>query len=116
MIQAIQPANCETPQANSAVATAAYTIGTQTAVATPTFSPAAGSYSTAQQVTISDSTAGAAIYYTTNGTTPTASSTPYTGAITVSATTTIKAIATASGMSNSPVASAAYTINKFGVL
>jgi chitobiase/beta-hexosaminidase-like protein len=105
-----------TGMSNSAVATATYTIGTETAVATPTFSPAAGTYSTAQQVTISDSTAGAAIYYTTNGTTPTASSTRYTGAITVSATTTIKAIATASGMTNSAVANAVYTIKGFGVL
>ena len=105
-----------TGMSDSAVATATYTIGTETAVATPTFSPAAGTYSTAQQVTISDSTGDAAIFYTTDGTTPTASSTPYTGAIEVSATTTIKAIATAAGMSNSAVATAAYTISKFGVL
>jgi hypothetical protein len=103
-----------TGMSNSAVATATYTIATQTAVATPTFSPAAGSYSTAQQVTISDSTAGASIFYTTNGTTPTASSTLYTGPIAVSATTTIKAIATATGMSNSAVATAAYTIKSSG--
>ena len=82
----------------------------------PTFSPAAGSYTTAQQVTISDSTPGAAIFYTTDGTTPTTSSTRYTGAIAISATTTIKAMATASGMANSSVATAVYTIKKFGLL
>jgi Chitobiase/beta-hexosaminidase C-terminal domain len=99
---------------NSAVASATYTIAAEGAVATPTFSPAPGTYSAAQSVTISDSTAGAAIFYTTDGTTPTAASTRYSGVIAVSATTTIKAIATASGLTNSNVASAVYTISKFG--
>jgi hypothetical protein len=94
---------------NSAVASATYTI--QSAAATPTFSPVAGSYSSAQSVTISDTTSGATIYYTTNGTTPTTASTKYTGAISVSSTTTIQAIAVASGFNNSSVASATYTIN-----
>ena len=93
---------------NSLVATAAYTI-TPT-VATPTFSPAAGSYTGTQSVTISDTTSGATIYYTTNGTTPTSSSTKYTAAISVSTSETIKAIAELSGDTNSAVASAAYTI------
>jgi hypothetical protein len=91
---------------NSAVGSAAYTIQ----VATPTFSPTAGTYSSAQTVTISDMTSGATIYYTTNGTTPTTSSTHYTSAITVSATETLEAIATASGYSQSVVGSAAYTM------
>ena len=79
--------------------------------ATPTFSPAAGTYSGAQSVTISDATSGATIYYTTNGTTPTTSSTKYTGPITVSSTETLQAIAVATGDANSAVASAAYTID-----
>ena len=58
-----------------------YTEGSTTQAATPTFSPAAGTYSGAQSVTISDATSGATIYYTTNGTTPTTSSTKYTGTI-----------------------------------
>lgn len=78
--------------------------------ATPTFSPAAGTYTSAQTVTISDSTSGATIFYTTNGTTPTTSSTVYSGPITVASTETIEAIAAASGYANSAVASAAYTI------
>jgi hypothetical protein len=79
-------------------------------VAVPVISPAAGSFTSAQSVTITDSTAGAVIYYTLNGTTPTASSTLYTGAITVSSTETIEAIAIASGFSNSAVASVDYVI------
>ena len=95
---------------NSAVASATYTIAIPVA-ATPVFSPAVGTYTTAQAVTLTDSTSGASIYYTTNGTTPTASSTLYTGAITVSSTETIEAIAVAPGYTNSPVAIGVYTIN-----
>jgi Chitobiase/beta-hexosaminidase C-terminal domain len=93
---------------NSNAATIALT-SPQTA--TPTFSPAAGTYTSAQSVTISDATSGSTIYYTTNGTTPTTSSTKYTGAISVGSTETIQAIAVASGHSQSAVGSAAYTIN-----
>jgi hypothetical protein len=93
---------------NSAVASAAYTI--MTPAATPVFSVAPGTYVSSQAVSISDATAGAIIYFTTNGSTPTTSSTKYTGAITVSATETLQAIAVASNYNNSAVASAAYTI------
>jgi uncharacterized repeat protein (TIGR03803 family) len=79
-------------------------------VATPVFSPAAGLFPSAQTVTISDATPSATIYYTTDGTNPTASSTAYSGLITVSLTETIEAIAVASGLANSPVASATYGI------
>lgn len=82
--------------------------------ATPTFSPAEGTYTEAQNVTISCATSGATIHYTVDGTTPTANSPVYSSAINVSSTTTIKAIATATGYNNSAVAEATYTINSGG--
>ena len=83
----------------------------QATVSTPTFSPGAGTYTSAQPVSISDATSDATIYYTTNGTTPTTSSNEYTGPITVSSTETLQAIAEAPGDSNSAVGSAAYTMD-----
>ena len=77
---------------------------------TPVLSPKSGNYTAGQSITLTDATNGAVIYYTTNGATPTASSTRYAGAIAVSQTTTIHAIAAASGYTNSAVASATYTI------
>jgi len=90
-------------------------IGT---VATPTFSVAAGTYTAVQSVTLNDATAGATIYYTTNGNTPTISSPVYTGqAIPVTIATTIKAIAVgAPGFANSAVASATYILSPDFVL
>ena len=79
-------------------------------VATPTFSVASGTYTTAQSVEISCATASATIYYTLDGTDPTTESTPYTGAaISISETTTLKAIAIKDGMENSAIATATYT-------
>lgn len=81
-----------------------------TPAATPTFTPAAGAYTGVQSVTLSDSTANAAIYYTTDGSTPDTTSTKYTGAITVAQNETINAIAVASGSAESAVATAKYAI------
>jgi hypothetical protein len=94
----------------SSVTSATYTINLPRA-ATPTFSVPAGTYTSAQTITIGDTTAGATIYYTTDGTTPTAKSTVYIGTISVSATETIAAIAAATGYGNSTVASAVFNIN-----
>jgi hypothetical protein len=96
---------------NSAVASATYTItASVNQVAAPTFSPAGGSYATAQSVTITDTTAGASIRYTLDGSTPTATSTLYSGAISVATSKTINAIGIKSGLTNSAVASATYAI------
>lgn len=81
-------------------------------VATPTFNPEGGIYNEAQNVTLSCATDGASIYYTTDGSTPDNTSTPYNNAINVTSTTTIKAIAYV-GTDASSVASATYTIISF---
>lgn len=82
-------------------------------VSTPIFSPAGGTYTSAQSVTISCSTSGATIYYTTDSSTPSVSSTVYSGVISVSETTTLKAIAIKDGISSN-VATATYTISSGG--
>ena len=101
----------------SSVASATYTIssGGGTTVATPSFSPGGGTFSTAQTVTISDSTSGASIRYTTDGSTPSETAgTLYSGPVSISSTTTLKAIAFKSGDTDSSVASATYTISSGG--
>jgi glucosylceramidase len=85
--------------------------------ATPAFWPVPGSYSqtqAGQTVTLTDASSGATIYYTTDGTTPTTSSTKYSGAITVTLTTTIEAIAVGSAYSQSAVATGTYTLTPPG--
>jgi hypothetical protein len=106
-IEAIAAANGYT---NSAVQSGTYTINALPSAATPTFTPAGGTYDVAQSVVIADATSGATIYYTTNGSTPTTSSQVYTTPLPISTTTTVKAIAGGSGFTTSPVASATYTI------
>ena len=79
--------------------------------AAPTFTPGGGTYATPQSVTIATATSGASLRYTTDGSTPSATSgTVYTGPITIATTTTLKAIAYGPGLTDSAVASATYTI------
>jgi hypothetical protein len=80
-----------TRESASPVGSAEYAITPPTAV--PTFSPAPGTYSSVQKVTIRDTNPKATIYYTTNGTAPTTSSPIYAGPITVAVAETVKAIA-----------------------
>ena len=100
---------------DSAVTSATYTISAPSQVAAPSFSPGGGTYTSAQSVTISSTTSGASIRYTIDGSTPTATTgTLYSAPVTISATTTLKAIAYKSGLTDSAVTSATYTINTGG--
>jgi hypothetical protein len=80
-------------------------------VADPTFSPAAGTYTGAQSVRILDTSTPCTIYYTIDGSTPSPThGTKYSGAFVVSASQTVRAIATKAGYTSSPVVSAAYVL------
>ena len=94
---------------NSDTASADYII-ILSKIATPTFSPSGGSYSSTQSVVIQCATPGPTIRYTTDGTEPSSSSPIYSSPISVSAATTIKAKAFMSWMAESDTASATYTI------
>ncbi len=84
-------------------------------VAAPTFSPAGGTYSTPQTVTLSTTTPGSSIRYTTDGSAPTTTNgTVYSGPISVNATTTISAIAYESGYTSSNVVTNVYTFTCSG--
>jgi len=91
------------------VSITAYAGGGTPQASTPTFTPGTGTYFTAQNVVIESATPAATIYYTTNGDEPDNTSTVYTAPINVSTTTTLKAIAYASGFDPSNVGSATYT-------
>lgn len=93
---------------DSSVASAIYTIDSgPPTVATPTFTPAGGSYATGQTVTIASATSGASILYSDDGSAP---STPYNGPLSVASSVTLKAKATLSGYNDSAIATASYTI------
>lgn len=83
---------------------------TSSAAGAPTATPAAGAVSSGTTVTLASTTAGAKIFYTTDGTAPDMSSSIYTGPITITAAVTIKAIAVAEGSDPSTTLTAAYTI------
>lgn len=99
----------------SSVASATFTGGGTPTAATPTFTPASESFTGTVSVTLASTTSGSSIYYCeTSGCTPTTSSTLYTGALSISATTTVNAIAVASGFVNSSIGSATYTLTTPG--
>jgi N-acetylneuraminic acid mutarotase len=76
----------------------------------PTFSLAAGTYTPPQTLTITDSSAGAVIYYTTDGSTPSTSSNVYGSPIALTHTSTVTAFAAVTGLMNSPLTTAIYTL------
>jgi hypothetical protein len=83
----------------------------ETTVATPAANPAAGAVASGSHVALTCATAGAAIHYTTDGSTPNATSTLYDGPIDINLALTIKAIAVKAGMNQSAMLTAAYTIS-----
>jgi len=85
-------------------------LATSPSAATPTFVPNAGEYATATSVTLSSATAGATVYYTTNGTAPSSASAIYSSAIPISSTTVVEAVAVAAGYTSSGLARADYVI------
>jgi hypothetical protein len=101
---------------SSGVVQGAYTITGGGPASTPTFSPAAGTYTGSQNVTLSTSSGGAVICYSTtttpatNGSTGCTTGTLYSSPITVSSSETLKAIAGGTGYTDSSVGSAAYTL------
>ena len=80
----------------------------------PTFAPGAGAVESGTKVAISCATEEAKIYYTTDGTDPTEESTLYTEPIEITAAVTIKARAYKTDYSESPIATASYTIASSG--
>lgn len=109
--QTIKAIAVKSGYADSSVFSATYTL----VAVKPTASPAGGTYSSAQSVSLSTATDGATIYYTTNGSVPTVSSTPFlpgvSALIDIASTTTLKAITVKSGYTNSSVMSELYAIN-----
>ncbi len=97
--------------ADSNVASGVYTLK----VATPSVSPAAGTYATPQSLTLTVGTSGATIRYTTDGTDPTSSSPAYTAPLYITTTTTLKAAGFKAGWTTSDLRTATYTMN-FGTL
>ncbi len=101
---------------NSGVAAVNFTINSSGTVAPVVFSPAPGVYAGPQSVSMTSATSGAVIYFTTNGNTPLLNPFPnsftriYSSPVSVTANTTIRAIATKSGMTNSATAVGIYTI------
>jgi Chitobiase/beta-hexosaminidase C-terminal domain len=98
----------------SASATSVITINAPSQTSTPLISPVTGTYSSPQTVNITDATSGSTIFYTVDGSQPTTSSPKYSGAFPVNTTTTVKAIATASGFTQSNTATSIISIQTGG--
>lgn len=96
-------------ETNSSVYSQTYTLSATPTVATPVFTPPTSTFSGSLTVSISCSTPGNTIYYTTDGTTPTTGSPVYSAPFSITTTTTVQALASASGYTNSAVGAAVYT-------
>ena len=85
--------------------------GSIVVAATPTITPNGGEFSESVAVSLETTTQGAVIYYTTDGSTPNASSSAYTSMFMVTADATVKAYAVAAGYNDSALASADFTVS-----
>jgi hypothetical protein len=110
-------ANAATPDqvGTKARLSGSFSVTNASTVSPPTFTPSAATFENVGSVTLASATAGAAIYYTLDGSTPTTASTLYSGAISLTSNTTISAIAVADGLSNSPVNSRSYVVESTAV-
>ena len=81
-------------------------------VVTPSLTPASGAYGSTQSVSISTTTSGATIRYTTDGSEPTSSSSAYSAALSVSLTQTVKARAFKTGWTSSDSGYASYWLSE----
>lgn len=100
----------ETSTHKASTATSSTQTSPKLTVATPTFMPnGVSGFTGTQSVKISCATAGATIHYTTNGTAPTASSPVYSTPLSLTSTTTVKAIAVMTDMNDSAIATANFT-------
>lgn len=88
-----------------------YNVGSQPTLSAPVISPSSGVYASGPQTVTITGGSGANIYYTTNGTTPTSSSTLYTAPFTVASSTTIKAIAIKQFFTDSSVTTSSIQID-----
>jgi hypothetical protein len=97
-------------QPSLSAAPADWTLGITSPTPVPVFSPAPGTYAVSPSIALADTNPTADIYYTIDGSTPTSSSIPYVGAFALSGTTTVRAVAIASGISSTLV-STTYTVS-----
>ncbi|HEV7605949.1 MAG TPA: chitobiase/beta-hexosaminidase C-terminal domain-containing protein [Steroidobacteraceae bacterium] len=101
---------CATGKLDSAVASATYTVLQQPAA--PVFDPAPGAYTAVQHVTLTSTTPGAFFRYSTDGQSPVCGgNTPYNGPIEIGNSLTLKAVACATGYTDSPITSGGYDID-----
>ncbi|MCX6136410.1 MAG: chitobiase/beta-hexosaminidase C-terminal domain-containing protein, partial [Ignavibacteriales bacterium] len=97
-----------------AICSLVFQITTVAQLAVPTYSPGSGLYANTQVVTITSSTRGATIRFTTDGSAPTPTNgTFYAAPLSIATTTTLKAVAYKKGMTQSPVSYASYIINDY---
>jgi CSLREA domain-containing protein len=90
-----------------------FTVTAGTRAAPPALTPNGGTFPTARSVVISDATPNATIYYTTDGSMPTTSSTQYTGPVMVSKSETLAAMAVSGNGMVSLVTSASFMIDPY---